>query len=460
MSDIDIEGLIFSHIIYDEEYARAVLPHMKIDYFTNRCNRRLYQIINEFFDKFNKCPSAEIVRMEINDLDLLENDYKELCALSDSLMNKPPEINKNYLLEKTEKFCQDRSIYNAIMQSIQILDGEAGVGKGAIPQLLSEALSVAFDNRIGHDYFEDSENRYEEYHRKLSRIPFHLSILNKITNGGILRKTLNMLLGVTGAGKTHVMCDFAAGHLTAGLNVLYITLEMAEERIAERIDANLMNVTMNELRTVPKDSYIRKIDRIMSKTRGKLIIKEFPTATVGAGHFRHLLNELKTKKNFIPDVIYIDYINLCSSSRMKMGANINTYSYIKAIAEEIRGLAVEFNVAIWSATQANRDGYKNTDIDLTNTSESIGLPQTVDFMLGMVVTDELEDMKRMMIKQLKNRYNDPSYYRRFTIGSDRSRMKLFDVEQQEQDNSPSPVDPAVANAFKSNKPRIDFNDWK
>jgi hypothetical protein len=339
-----------------------------------------------------------------------------------------------WLLDSTEKFCQDKAIYNAIMASIKILDDKSGSSStGAIPTLLSDALGVSFDVSIGHDYFANADDRFDFYHRKEEHIPFDLDFLNKITKGGLVRKTLNIALAGTGVGKSLFMCHCASFNLTQGKNVLYITMEMAEEKIAERIDANLLNVTIDELTSLTKDAYDKKISRVKEKTVGKLIVKEYPTASAGSAHFRHLINELRIKRNFVPDIVYIDYLNICSSSRIKSGSNVNSYTYIKAIAEELRGLAVEFNVPVVSATQTTRGGYGNSDVELTDTSESFGLPATADLMFALISTEELEDLNQLMIKQLKNRYNDPTIHRRFVVGIDRAKMRLYNAEDSAQD---------------------------
>jgi archaellum biogenesis ATPase FlaH len=339
-----------------------------------------------------------------------------------------------WLLDQTEKFCQEKAIYNAIMSSIQILDDKTGkTSKGGIPQILSDALGVSFDTHIGHDFLEDAEARFEFYHMKESRVPFDIEYMNKITQGGLPKKTLNIALAGTGVGKSLFMCHCAAANMTAGLNVLYITLEMAEEKIAERIDANLLNTPVQELISMPKEMYDNKVARIRKKTTGKIIIKEYPTTCAGSANFRHLLNELKLKKNFVPDIIYIDYLNICMSSRLKHGAGVNSYTLVKTIAEELRGLAVEFNVPVVSATQTTRSGYSNSDVGLEDTAESFGLPATADFMFALVTSEELEELNQIMVKQLKNRYNDPGLHRRFVVGVDRSKMRLYDVEQSAQD---------------------------
>jgi archaellum biogenesis ATPase FlaH len=342
---------------------------------------------------------------------------------------------EQWLIDSTEKWCQEKAIYNAIMDSIQILDGTDGKNdKGAIPELLSDALSVSFDPNIGHDYMDDSDSRYDFYHRVEERVPFDLEYMNKITKGGIPKKSLNIILAGTGVGKSLAMCHMASANLLDGKNVLYITMEMAEEKIAERIDANLLNVTLDDLSALSKDMYDKKIERVRGKTSGKLIVKEYPTASAGSGHFRHLLNELKLKKHFVPDIIYIDYLNICTSSRIKGGAQVNSYTLVKAIAEELRGLAVEFNVPVVSATQTTRSGYSNSDVGLEDTSESFGLPATADFMVALISSEELEDLGQIMVKQLKNRYGDPNTYKRFVVGVDRAKMRLFDVEQTAQED--------------------------
>ena len=373
----------------------------------------------------------------------------------------------DWLLDQTEKYCQDRAVYNAIMESINIIDGKSkDKGKGAIPQILSEALSVSFDTSIGHDFLSDWDHRYEFYHHKEEKIELDLSYFNSITRGGIPRKTLNVALAGTGVGKTLFMCHAAAANLSAGYNVLYITMEMSEERIAERIDSNLMNVTTDELKIMPKEVFDKKIERVRSKCKGRLIIKEYPTSSAGSSNFRHLLQELKLKRKFIPDIIYIDYLNICASSRMKMGNSVNSYMYIKAIAEELRGLAVEFNVPIITATQTNRDGYNSSDVDLTNTSESFGLPATADLMFAIISTEELEELNQLLIKQLKNRYNDLNLHRTFLIGVDRSKMRLYDVESSAQSglNHDRPVmdssrfsDDEEAGGFGLNRGKKDFS---
>lgn len=453
----NIEDIILSTLINDEFYLRNVLPYLKDEYFTNTSHVKVYGLIKDYFEEYNSLPSVSALHIELENSEMSQSDYtacKDILAKVES----PTDADYDWVREKTEKFCQDRAVYNAIMESIKILDGKSQKDKGSITQILEEALSVSFDTHIGHDFLEDFEDRYDFYHRKVERIPFDLEMMNKITKEGLPRKTLNMILAGTGVGKTLMMCHFASANLMQGLNVLYITLEMAEERIAERIDANLMHVQLNELEQLPKESYEKKLNRIKGKTAGKLVIKEYPTASVGSGHFRHLLNELKAKKKFVPDIIYIDYLNLCTSSRMKMGSNVNSYTLIKSIAEELRGLAVEFNLPIFSATQTNRTGFTNSDVGLEDTSESFGLPATADFMIAAISSEELEDMNQIMIKQLKNRYNDPATNRRFVLGIDKARMKLYDIENSVQTTS---IDSKVGSPqVKSKFDKDVFNDWK
>ena len=427
-----IEKTIISHLVFNEAFARKTLPFLKDEYFHNLHEKTVYKLIDSYVKKYNSTPTKEVLHIELKNKEgLSETTYKESKNLIDDLTVENTEV--QWLLDSTEKFCQEKAIYNAIMASIKILDDKTGASStGAIPTLLSDALGVSFDVSIGHDYFANSDDRFDFYHRKEEHIPFDLDLLNKITKGGLVRKTLNIALAGTGVGKSLFMCHCASYNLTQGKNVLYITMEMAEEKIAERIDANLLDVTVDELAELPKDAYEKKINRLREKTIGKLIIKEYPTASAGSGHFRHLLNELRIKRNFTPDIIYIDYLNICASSRIKSGANVNSYTYIKAIAEELRGLGVEFNVPVVSATQTTRGGYGNSDVELTDTSESFGLPATADLMFALVSTEELEDRGQLMIKQLKNRYNDPTIHRKFVVGINRAKMRLFDVEDAEQ----------------------------
>lgn len=427
-----IEKVILQNLANDDEFMRKVIPFLKRDYFIENNEKIIYDKIKGFIDDYNAIPSKDALVIAVqNDKSLNEDQYKEVVEYIHDL--DPTEHNKEWLYKETEKFCKDKAIYNAILSSIAIIDGrDSSKSEDGIPQLLQDALGVCFDNNVGHDYLNSADTRYEFYHRVESRIPFDLDYFNKITNGGMPNKTLNVCLAGTGVGKSLFMCHVAASVLAQGKNVLYITLEMAEERIAERIDANLMNITMDQLKELPKALFDNRIEKIRNKTEGRLIIKEYPTAGAHTGHFKALLNELQLKKQFKPAMIIIDYLNICSSSRFKSGSNINSYTLIKSIAEELRGLAVEEDLPILSATQTTRSGYGNTDVELTDTSESFGLPATVDFMFALISTEELEQTNQIMVKQLKNRYNDPTANKRFMIGVDRSKMKLYDLEQSAQ----------------------------
>lgn len=429
-----VEDLILSNLIHNEGYGRKVIPFLRDSYFGNKTDRMLFNSISAHVDQYNKFPDKIALKVIIDEKSMVSQE--EIDAVQERITNLedlPTDI--DWLVDQTEKFCKDRAIYNAISDSIKILDDKTGkTTPGMIPALLEEALAVSFDSQIGHDFFEDADSRYDFYHKKETRVPFDIEFLNKITKGGLPRKTLNVVLAGTGVGKSLFMCHCAAANLAAGRNVLYITMEMAEERIAERIDANLMNTSLDQLQFMPRDAFEKKLERVKEKTPGKLIIKEYPTASAGSANFRHLLNELRLKKKFIPEIIFIDYLNICASSRMKQGANVNSYTYVKAIAEELRGLAVEFNVPIVSATQTTRSGFTSSDVGLEDTSESFGLPATVDLMFALISTEEMEGLNQLMVKQLKNRYADPTYMRRFVIGVDRSKMKLYDVEQSAQED--------------------------
>ena len=429
-----VEQTILSNLIYDEEYARRVLPFLKGDYFQDQTEKVLFQEIDKFVEKYNGLPTKETLLIELNKQDgIAEQTFSEIIKYIDDLTFEKKD--SEWLVDNTEEFCQEKAVFNAIMSSINIIEGKTpSTDKGSIPTILSEALGISFDDHIGHDFIENADERYEFYNLKEEKIAFDLEYFNKITDGGLPNKTLNVIMAPTGAGKSLFMCHFASANLLAGKNVLYITLEMAEERIAQRIDSNLLNVPIAELEGFPKKIYEDKINRLRLKTGGKLIVKEYPTAAAGSGHFRHLLNELHLKKNFRPDIIYIDYLNICATSRLKFGANVNSYSYVKAIAEELRGLAVEKNIPIVSATQINRTGSTNSDPGLEDTSESFGLPATVDFMCAIISTEEMENMGQIMIKQLKNRYNDITTYKRFVVGIDRAKMRLFNTEQSAQKN--------------------------
>jgi replicative DNA helicase len=430
----NIEQTILRNLLTDENYMRKVLPFIKPDYFEG-VYRILFKEAGKFVGKYNKLPTSESFIIELDQSDRLTGEQYSLANDIIPHLFSREEIDENWLLDTTEKWCQDRAIYNAIMESITIIDGKHdSLTKNALPDLLQKALGVGFDTNIGHDYIENVEERYEFYHTEEDRIPFDLQYFNKITKGGVPNKTLNIALAGTGVGKSLFMCHVAASALVEGKNALYITMEMAEERIAERIDANLLNIPIDQLSNVSKTDFTQKVANLAKKTTGKLIVKEYPTGSAHSGHFRALLNELKLKKQFEPDIIFIDYLNICASSRMKgMGGAINSYSYIKAIAEELRGLAVEFNVPIFSATQTTRSGYSNSDVGLEDTSESFGLPATADLMFALISTEELEQMGQIAVKQLKNRYNDPTLHKRFVLGVDRSKMRLYDVDENEQD---------------------------
>lgn len=429
-----IEHIIFGNLIENEEYGRKVIPFLKEEYFTDTVDRKIFSIIHEYVGKYNNFPTKSAVEIDLNDVGGLSDDQFKIAKEVVSSLDKSEDRDVAWLVDNTEKFCKDKALYNALMQSIQIVDDSKkdSISVGSIPQILTDALGVSFDSHIGHDWLNDAEERYEFYHRKEVRIGFDLDFFNKITQGGLPRKTLNIALAGTGVGKSLFMCHNAAQNLMSGQNVLYITLEMAEERIAERIDANLLGVTLDDLKDLPQAIYYKLVGKVKERAKGKLIVKEYPTACAGSANFRHLLNELKIKKNFIPDIIYIDYLNICASSRIKPGSNVNSYTYIKAIAEELRGLAVEFNVPIVSATQTNRSGFSNSDVGLEDTSESFGLPATADFMFALITSEELRQLNQIMVKQLKNRYGDPSVHKRFVIGVDYSKMRLYNVEASAQ----------------------------
>ena len=432
-----LEQAILTSLIYNEDYLRKVLPFIKPEYFSDRTERTLFNEITSFTETYNSPPEIAALSIAVKEKTNLTDDEVQKCEdyLSEIEKDNNPKTEIQWLVDKTEKFCQEKAIYNAVLGSISILDGKDKTNdKGAIPKILSDALAISFDTTVGHDYLQDSDERYEFYHRKEERIPFDLDIFNKITKGGLPAKTLNIALAGTGVGKSLFMCHMAAGAMVQGRNVLYITLEMAEEKIAERIDANLLNVTLDDLMELPKDLYDKKVERVKTKTTGKLIIKEYPTASASTIHFRTLLNELNLKKSFIPDIIFVDYLNICCSARIRAGSNINSYTYVKSIAEELRGLAVEYNLPIVSATQTTRSGFTSSDPGLEDTSESFGLPATADLMFALITSEDLEALGQIMVKQLKNRYNDPSYYKRFTVGVDRSKMKLYDIDQSGQMN--------------------------
>lgn len=433
-----LENVIFSNLLFNEGYARKVIPFLKGEYFSDKTDALIFDLIDGHVNRYKGFPSPEALVIDLlNRSDLNENQYTEAKDLiSEIKSDNVAGYDEEWLLDKTEEFCKDKALYNALMQSIQIVDGDKSgdrLSAGSIPQLLSDALGVSFDTNIGHDYLVDAESRFDFFSRKEHKIPFDLDFFNKITKGGVSKKTLNIALAGTGVGKSLFMCHCAAHNIMSGLNVLYITLEMAEERISERIDANLLDIKLDDLVQMPKDSFVKKINKLRKKTDGKLIVKEYPTACAGSANFRHLLNELALKKKFKPDIIYIDYLNICISSRIKSGANVNSYTYIKAIAEELRGLAIEFNVPIFSATQTTRSGYDSSDLSLTDTSESFGLPATADFMFGLVTNENLEKLNQILVIQLKNRYGDLNYFKKFVIGVDRSKMRLYDTEQSAQE---------------------------
>ena len=429
----NLEQTILRHILNDEAYMRKVLPFIKPEYFEG-IYRTLFKETGKFVAKYNKLPTETSFKIELDQSDKLSSEQHNMSMDVLPYLFSDEKVDEKWLLDTTEKWCQDRAVYNAIMESISIIDGKhESLTKNALPDILTKALGVGFDTNIGHDYIENVDKRYDFYHTEEQRIPFDLDYFNKITKGGLPRKSLNIALAGTGVGKSLFMCHMAAACMTQNLNVLYLTLEMSEEKIAERIDANLLNVPIDQIDKLSKDIFTTKVANISRQTTGKLIIKEYPTGSAHCGHFRGLLNELKLKKQFVPDIIFIDYLNICSSSRMKgMGGAINSYNYIKAIAEEIRGLAVEFDLPVVSATQTTRSGYGNSDVGLEDTSESFGLPATADLMFALISTEELEQQGQMMVKQLKNRYNDPTYHKRFVIGVDRSKMRLYDVEETQQ----------------------------
>jgi replicative DNA helicase len=432
-----LEQTILKNLIYNDEYLRKVLPFIKPEYFTDRTDKTIFNEITSFVESYNSTPSIESLVLSIKENRNLTDSELENCeSYLQEIDASKKEVSKiEWLVDKTEKFCQEKAIYNAVLGSISILDGKDKVhDKGQIPKILSDALAISFDNSVGHDYLENSDDRFDFYHRKEEKIPFDLEYFNKITKGGLPAKTLNIALAGTGVGKSLFMCHVAASCMVQGKNVLYITMEMAEEKIAERIDANLLNVTVDDLVNLSKDAYDKRIVKLREKTVGKLIIKEYPTAAASVTHFRTLLNELNLKKSFVPDIIFVDYLNICCSSRIKTGSNVNSYTYVKAIAEELRGLAVEFGVPIVSATQTTRSGYTSSDPGLEDTSESFGLPATADLMFALISSEELEELGQIMVKQLKNRYSDPTQYKRFSLGIDRAKMRLYDVEQSAQDD--------------------------
>ena len=429
-----VEFLILRNLLYNEEYVRKVIPFIKSEYFEDLNQKIVFDEILKFVQEYNQLATKEVLCIEVEKRhDINDTSFKEITHLIGCLEDVPAEF--NWLVDTTEKWCRDRAIYLALMESIHIADGkDEKKNRDSIPSILSDALAVSFDTHIGHDYLLDYEQRYESYHKKEEKIEFDLEYFNKITKGGLPNKTLNIALAGTGVGKSLFMCHVASSVLLQGRNVLYITLEMAEERIAERIDANLLNVPIQDITDLPKQMFESKVTNLAKKTQGTLIIKEYPTASAHAGHFKSLLNELALKKSFRPDIIFIDYLNICASSRYRGNSNINSYTFVKAIAEELRGLAVEFNVPIVSATQTTRSGYGSSDVELTDTSESFGLPATADLMFALISTEELEGLGQILVKQLKNRYNDPTIHKRFIVGIDRAKMRLYDCEQSAQND--------------------------
>ena len=454
-----IETTILRNLIFNEEYSRKVIPFIEPDYFEQKSEKIIFQEISQFIVNYGSSITIEALSIETeNRTDLTETEVKEIRDITSSLDDSPTD--QQWLTDTTEKWCRDRAIYLALMESIALADGQdEKKGRDAIPNILSDALAVSFDTHIGHDYLSDYEERYESYHRKEDKIPFDLEYFNKITKGGLVNKSLNIALAGTGVGKSLFMCHLASSVLLEGKNVLYITLEMAEEKIAERIDANLLNVNIQDITDLPRKIFESKVNKLSDKTKGTLIIKEYPTASAHSGHFKALLNELALKKSFKPDIIFIDYLNICASSRYRAGSNVNSYSYIKAIAEELRGLAVESNLPIVSATQTTRSGFGSSDVDLTDTSESFGLPATADLMFALISTEELEGLNQIMVKQLKNRYNDPTIFKRFVVGIDRAKMRLYDCEQKAQEDIVDSGQEEVYNS-EEKKPKKSFAEFK
>jgi replicative DNA helicase len=455
-----LELTILRNLVFNEDYSRKVIPFIQPDYFEQRTEKVVFEEIVKFIVKYGSAITTEALNIEIeNRTDLNETEIREIRSLISEFNDSPVE--SQWIIDSTEKWCRDRAIYLALMESIHIADGKDDKkGRDAIPSILSDALAVSFDNNIGHDYLQNYGERYDFYHRKEDKIEFDLEYFNKITKGGLPNKTLNIALAGTGVGKSLFMCHLASSVLLQGRNVLYITLEMAEERIAERIDANLLNVPIQQLAELPRQMFENKVTNLAKKTQGTLIIKEYPTASAHSGHFKALLNELALKKSFRPDIIFIDYLNICASSRYKSNFSVNSYSYIKAIAEELRGLAVEFNVPIVSATQTTRSGYGSSDVELTDTSESFGLPATADFMFALISTEELEQLGQIMVKQLKNRYNDPTVYKRFIVGIDRAKMRLYDCEQTAQKDILDSGQEDEYNDYEDKKPKKTFEGFK
>ena len=449
---------ILKNLLHDEEYTRKVLPFIQSDYFEEVSDKTVFEEIASFLKEYDSLPTKEILHIEVEKRsDLNQDQFTTISQLIDAL--DIAEYKKEWVLDTTESWCKERAIYNALMESIKIADGQDDKKKpDAIPSILSDALAVGFDQHVGHDYIDDSQDRYAYYHKVENKIPFDLEYFNKITSGGLSDKTLNIALAGTGVGKSLFMCHVASSCLTQGKNVLYITLEMAEEKIAERIDANLLNTNIKDIKDLPHNTFTKKIDKLAAKTTGKLIVKEYPTASAHAGHFRALLQELKLKKSFEPDIIFVDYLNICASSRYRGSVNINSYTYVKSIAEELRGLAVETSIPLFSATQTTRSGFASSDPDLTDTSESFGLPATADLMFALISTEDLEQLNQIMVKQLKNRYNDPTMNRRFVVGIDRAKMRLYDCEQDAQ--SDIMIDENDTAEYNEKESKAKFDDFK
>jgi replicative DNA helicase len=464
MEQVRLEQTILKNLVQSESFTRKVIPFLKEEYFSESDEKTVFNEVVSYFDKYTKPPTVEALLINLdNNTSLNDGQLSNAKTIVDSISKDSEETPTEWLVEETEKWCQDRAIYIAVMDSIEVIDKKSQRSTGEIPDLLKEALSVSFDTNIGHDFIENSDDRFEFYHTEEEKLPFDLEYFNKVTKGGLPNKTLNICLAGTGVGKSLFMCHMASANLMMNKNVLYITLEMSEERIAERIDSNTLNIPMKDLPDLSKTQFDKKIDKIKEKTKGKLIVKEYPTASAHVGHFRHLLQELNIKKDFKPDMIYIDYLNICSSARVKPGSGANSYTLVKSIAEELRGLAVEFDVPIMSATQTTRSGYGSTDVELTDTSESFGLPATADFMFALITSDELEELDQMVVKQLKNRYNDPTVFKRFVIGVDRSRMKLYDCEQEAQEELiDSAVDDSVPvfDRGRNDGQKRDFSEFK
>ena len=464
METARLEQTILKNLVQSESFTRKVIPFLKEEYFSESDEKTVFNEVVSYFDKYTKPPTVEALLINLdNNTSLNDGQLSNAKTIVDSISKDSEETPTEWLVEETEKWCQDRAIYIAVMDSIEVIDKKSQRSTGEIPDLLKEALSVSFDTNIGHDFIENSDDRFEFYHTEEEKLPFDLEYFNKVTKGGLPNKTLNICLAGTGVGKSLFMCHMASANLMMNKNVLYITLEMSEERIAERIDSNTLNIPMKDLPDLSKNQFDKKIDKIKEKTKGKLIVKEYPTASAHVGHFRHLLQELNIKKDFKPDMIYIDYLNICSSARVKPGSGANSYTLVKSIAEELRGLAVEFDVPIMSATQTTRSGYGSTDVELTDTSESFGLPATADFMFALITSDELEELDQMVVKQLKNRYNDPTVFKRFVIGVDRSRMKLYDCEQEAQEELiDSAVDDSVPvfDRGRNDGQKRDFSEFK